>query len=242
MSKSKNNGVDPQALIDSYGADTARLFMMFASPPEQTLEWSESGVEGAFRFLKRLWKFATDNLSTGPVPLPEHDNLDDEEKAVRRKIHETIAKVNDDIGRRYTFNTAIAAVMELINTLTRMDNNSAGSKAILHEGLEVILLLMSPIVPHITQYLWSELGHDGLIMDAGWPLADPAALARDETELIVQVNGRLRGKIRVPVEATEEIIRNQALENENVSRFLSDKQIKKTVHVPGRLINIVTST
>jgi leucyl-tRNA synthetase len=153
MSKSKNNGVDPQSLIDSYGADTARLFMMFTSPPEQTLEWSESGVEGSYRFLKRLWKFAADNIDSGPVPALDKSSLSGEQRAVRLKIHETIAKVNDDIGRRYTFNTAIAAVMELINTLTRMEDGSGNGQAIVREGLETTLLLMSPIIPHITQHL-----------------------------------------------------------------------------------------
>lgn len=239
MSKSKNNGVDPQSLIDSYGADTARLFMMFTSPPEQTLEWSESGVEGAYRFLKRLWKFATDTIALGAAPRLDKDSLTDEQRAVRRKIHETIAKVDDDIGRRYTFNTAIAAVMELINLLTRVDSSSGNNRATLREGLEVTLLLLSPIVPHITQHLWQALGHNNLIMDTRWPEPETEAMKRDKIELIVQVNGKLRGRINVPADADDALIRTQALANDNVSRFIDNKAIKKTIIVPGRLVNIV---
>ena len=239
MSKSKNNGVDPQSLIVSFGADTARLFMMFTSPPEQTLEWSDSGVEGSYRFLKRLWKFAHDLITLGDIAELDKGRLNNEQLSVRRKIHETIVKVNDDIGRRYTFNTAIAAVMELINVLTRMDTSDTMNQAIQLEGLETILLLASPIVPHITQALWTELGHGGLIMDAGWPNADKSALLRDEIEMIVQVNGKLRAKITIPVDAEEELIKSIALSNEKVIRFLQDQVVKKTIVVPGRLVNIV---
>jgi leucyl-tRNA synthetase len=239
MSKSKNNGVDPQSLIDSYGADTARLFMMFTSPPEQTLEWSDSGVEGAFRFLKRLWKFATDHLAGGPVPALDHASLTEDQRAARRKIHETVAKVDDDIGRRFTFNTAIAAVMELINTLTRLEGNNGNDRAIVAEGLEMTLLLLSPIVPHITQNLWQLSGHDGLIMDAKWPEADREALRRNDIELIVQVNGKLRAKITVAVDADESLITSTAMANENVVRYIEGKPVKKTIVVPGRLVNIV---
>ena len=239
MSKSRNNGVDPQSLINTYGADTARLFMMFTSPPEQTLEWSDSGVEGSYRFLKRLWKFAMDNITAGAPPALDRSSLNNEQRAVRRKIHETVVKVNDDVGRRYTFNTAIAAVMELINVLTRIDGGDANNRAILREGLEITLLLVSPIVPHVTQHLWRTLGHTGLIMDARWPEAEKEALQRDDIELIVQVNGKLRGRINVPTGADDATIRAEALANENVSRFLDNKQIKKTIVVPGRLVNIV---
>jgi len=239
MSKSKNNGVDPQSLIDSYGADTARLFMMFTSPPEQTLEWSDSGVEGAFRFLKRLWKFATDHLASGTAPALDKTTLTDEQRAARRKIHETVAKVDDDIGRRFTFNTAIAAVMELINTLTRLEGTTDNDRAIVGEGLRMTLLLLSPIVPHITQNLWQLSGHSGLIMDARWPEADSVALQRDDIELIVQVNGKLRAKITVAVDAAEDQIKSAAMTNENVVRFIDGKPVKKTIVVPGRLVNIV---
>ena len=240
MSKSKNNGIDPQSLIDSYGADTARLFMMFTSPPEQTLEWSDAGVEGAFRFLKRLWKFASEIISIGDISALDANELNDEQLSARRKIHETIVKVNDDIGRRYTFNTAIAAVMELINALTRLDKDVESNKAILREGLQVTLLLMSPIVPHITQALWNASDQSGLIMDAPWPQADNEALKREEIEIIVQVNGKLRGKITIPVDADDAMIESEALSNENVGRFILDQKIKKTIVVPGRLVNIVT--
>jgi leucyl-tRNA synthetase len=239
MSKSKNNGVDPQSLIDTFGADTARLFMMFTSPPEQTLEWSDTGVDGSFRFLKRLWKFATDIIDTGKAPDLDKGTLTEDERAVRRKIHETIAKVDDDIGRRFTFNTAIAAVMELINALTRMETNSSNGQAILHEGLHATLLLLSPIVPHITQHLWALSGQPGLIMDARWPVADQDALERNSIELIVQVNGKLRGRITVPADADEALITRTALANDNVIRFIDNQVIRKTIVVPGRLVNIV---
>ena len=241
MSKSKNNGVDPQTIIGRYGADTVRLFMMFTSPPEQTLEWSDSGIEGAFRFLKKLWKFISDNTSSENLPDCDSKNFTNEQRVVRRKIHETIVKVDDDIGRRYTFNTAIAAVMELINVLSRMQDNSDNGQVIMQEGLNTVTLLLSPIVPHITQFIWERLGHTDLIMDAKWPEADPDALKRDELELIVQVNGKLRGKINVPIESDEECIRSEALANNNVSRFIGNKVIKKTIVVPGRLVNIVIS-
>jgi leucyl-tRNA synthetase len=239
MSKSKNNGIDPQSLIDRYGADTARLFMMFTSPPEQTLEWSDAGVEGAFRFLKRLWKFSDEVISLDEPETAGKNVLDGMQRAARRKIHETIVKVNDDIGRRYTFNTAIAAVMELINVLTRLDNTDDRNRALLKEGLETTLLLLSPIVPHITQALWQQLGRSGLIMDAAWPRADEDALKRDEIEMIVQVNGKLRGRIMVPADAEDELIKSRAMSNDNVVRFLKDQVIKKTIVVPGRLVNIV---
>jgi len=241
MSKSKNNGVDPQSIISKYGADTVRLFMMFTSPPEQTLEWSDSGVDGAFRFLKKLWRFYSDNTVSGDLPDCDSKNFTDEQLAVRRKIHETIVKVSDDIGRRNTFNTAIAAVMELINVLSRAEDTSDNGKTIMQEGQNTVVLLLSPIVPHITQAIWEGLGHTDLIMDAKWPEADADALQRDELELIVQVNGKLRGKINVPVEYDEERIKSEALANENVSRFIGDKTIKKTIVVPGRLVNIVIS-
>jgi leucyl-tRNA synthetase len=239
MSKSKNNGIDPQSLIESYGADTARLFMMFTSPPEQTLEWSDAGVDGAFRFLKRLWKFAHDVIYLDTVGDMDPGTFNTEQKDARRKIHETIEKVNDDIGRRYTFNTAIAAVMEMINVLTRLNDEDNQNGLILKEGLETTLLLLSPIVPHITQALWSEMGRPGLIMDASWPEVDNQAMVKDEIEIIVQVNGKLRGKIMVASSAEEDAIKTQALANENVVRFVEGKEIRKTIVVSGKLVNIV---
>ena len=239
MSKSKNNGVDPQALVDRYGADTARLFMMFAAPPEQTLEWSDAGVEGAYRFLKRLWKLAADHLAAGPVATLDMTTLTPSQRDLRRKIHQTIAKVDDDLGRRYTFNTAIAAVMELTNALTRADDASPAGRALMAEGLEVAVLLLAPIVPHITDAIWCELGHAQPLMDTPWPEADPAALARDTVELVVQVNGKLRGRLLVAVDAAEDEVRAAALSHADVRRFTEGREIRKVIIVPGRLVNVV---
>ncbi|SDZ73325.1 leucine--tRNA ligase [Nitrosospira multiformis] len=241
MSKSRNNGVDPQKLVEQYGADTARLFMMFASPPEQTLEWADAGVEGAFRFLKRLWKQVYDHLqqsgvANGPIPVA---GLGPELKALRFQLHQTIAKVGDDLGRRHTFNTAIAAVMELMNALGKLQDSSPAARGLMQEALENIVLLLSPIVPHICHVLWGELRPGTELLDQPWPQADVAALVQDEIELIVQVNGKLRGKIRVAADTKPVIIEQLALENEQVRRFIDGKAVKKVVMVPGKLINIV---
>ncbi|MEE9551746.1 MAG: leucine--tRNA ligase, partial [Gammaproteobacteria bacterium] len=241
MSKSKGNTVDPQPLIDKYGADTVRLFMMFASPPEQSLEWSDSAVEGAFRFLKRLWKLAAEHLNDETPPELNHKELTNEQRDLRRKIHTTIIKVNDDIGRRYTFNTAIAAVMELINALSQAQDESPNGKAIMREGLKTAVLLLSPIVPHITDAIWQALGNKEMIIDADWPEVDQSALVQDEIQLIVQVNGKLRARIKVPVGAAQDRIEEIALDDENVIRFTEGKDIKKIVVVPDRLVNIVIS-
>jgi len=242
MSKSRNNGVDPQKLVEQYGADTARLFMMFASPPEQTLEWADAGVEGAFRFLKRLWKQVYDHLQqSGPVigPTPVA-GLSPELRALRFQLHQTIAKVGDDLGRRHTFNTAIAAVMELMNALGKLQDSSPPARGLMQEALENIVLLLSPIVPHICHALWRELRPGTELLDQPWPQADSAALVQDEIELIVQVNGKLRGKIRVAADTKPVGIEQLALENEQVRRFMDGKAVKKVVMVPGKLINIVT--
>lgn len=239
MSKSKGNTVDPQALIEQYGADTVRLFTMFAAPPEQSLEWSDSGVEGAFRFLKRLWKIVYEHVHSEQVAL-EVANLSATEKALRRQVHETIVKVNDDIGRRYTFNTAIAAMMELLNALQRAEKTPQ-TVAIMQEGLEAIVLMLSPIVPHVTQTLWEILGHDGLVIDVAFPQADATALIKDEIELVVQVNGKLRGKITVAVNAENQVIEQLALTEENVQKHLDGKTVKKVVIVPKKLVNIVVT-
>ncbi|SES96579.1 leucyl-tRNA synthetase [Nitrosospira multiformis] len=241
MSKSRNNGVDPQKLVEQYGADTARLFMMFASPPEQTLEWADAGVEGAFRFLKRLWKQVYDHLQqsgavNGPIPVAD---LGPELKALRFQLHQTIAKVGDDLGRRHTFNTAIAAVMELMNALGKLQDSSPAARGLMQEALENIVLLLSPIVPHICHVLWRELRPGTELLDQPWRQADVAALVQDEIELIVQVNGKLRGKIRVAADTKPVIIEQLALENEQVRRFIDGKAVKKVVMVPGKLINIV---
>ena len=241
MSKSKDNTVDPQPLIDKYGADTVRLFMMFASPPEQSLEWSDTGIEGAHRFLKRLWKFASTHINGGRPPNLSVATMTDVQHEVRRKIHMTIDKVNDDIGRRYTFNTAIAAVMEMINALSRCELKNDNDQAIMHEGVETAILLLSPIVPHITDALWAELGHTEPLIDATWPKSDPTVLEQNEIEMVVQINGKLRGKITVTKNAKQKQIENQAVEDEKVKRYLEGKTIKKIIVIPERLVNIVVS-
>ena len=241
MSKSKGNTVDPQLLIDQYGADTVRLFTMFAAPPEQSLEWSDSAVEGAFRFLKRLWKLAVIHFEDGAPPAINRDKLTGDQKQRRHKIHSTIDKVNDDIGRRYTFNTAIAAVMEMINTISQAQDDSDNGKAIMHEGLETAVLLLSPIVPHIADAIWRMFGRKEQIIDAAWPVVDESALVQDKIQLIIQVNGKLRARIEVPADAEQEVIEKKALADKNVRRFTNNKTIKKIVVVPGRLVNIVIS-
>ncbi len=241
MSKSKGNTVDPQPLIEKYGADTVRLFMMFAAPPDQSLEWSESGVEGAHRFLKRLWKLAHTHLKKDNAGQLDKNSLSDEQAQVRRKIHLTINKVNDDIGRRYTFNTAIAAVMELINTLSKASQDDANDLAIMREGIEAAVLLLSPIVPHIADALWAALGHNTALINASWPTPDVDALAQDMIEIVVQVNGKLRGKIKIDKELPKEQIEAQAKAEENVAKFIDGMTIRKIIVVPGRLVNIVAS-
>ncbi len=239
MSKSKGNTVDPEALIARFGADTVRLFMMFAAPPEQSLEWSDSAVEGASRFLKRLWKLVASHVGQEPVPALDVKALSSTELGIRRQVHQTIAKVSDDVGRRYTFNTAIAAVMELVNSLGRFEPETDSGRALMQEGLETVALLLAPIVPHISHVLWQELGNTDAIIDASWPKADEAALARDTVELVVQVNGKLRGHIAVPASADRDTIEQTALGNNNVARFLEGRPPRKVILVPGKLVNIV---
>jgi leucyl-tRNA synthetase len=239
MSKSKGNTVDPQALINEYGADTARLFMMFAAPPEQSLEWSDEGVQGSHRFLRRVWKQVYDHLSTGTVVALDTTSLTDSQKDMRRQVHETINKCSDDIGRRFTFNTAIAAVMELMNTLSRFEDNSEQGRAIMQEALEAITLMLSPMVPHITHTLWRALGKQTTLIDEAWPEVDESALKRDSIEIVVQVNGKLRARIAVAADADKATIEQTALADENVQRFTEGKQIIKVIIVPGKLVNIV---
>ena len=241
MSKSKNNGVDPQALVGRYGADTVRLFMMFAAPPELTLEWSEAGVEGSQRFLKRLWKAVAEHVNQGAVPALDRAALDADQRALRCQIHETIAKVSDDIGRRYTFNTAIAAVMELLNAVTRSGDSTPQDRAVKQEAYVAITLLLSPIVPHIAESLWNALGHTGSVLKARWPAADPEALKRDSLELVVQVNGKLRGRITVPADAGQAQLEQAALNEPSVQPFVQGKTVRKIVVVQGRLVNVVVA-
>ena len=241
MSKSKGNTVDPQALLDRYGADTVRLFMMFAAPPDQSLEWSDSGVEGASRFLHRLWKAVFSHGSGTPAPVLDADALDDRQKAFRRKVHETVRKVGDDVGRRYTFNTAIAANMELLNEVGRFKDDSPSGRAVLQEALQLVVLMLNPIVPHISHALWQALGHADSVADQPWPQADESALVKDSVELVVQVNGKVRGKIAVAAGAADELIIDAALAEPNVKRFMQGKALRKPIVVPGRLVNLVVA-
>jgi leucyl-tRNA synthetase len=241
MSKSKGNTVDPQSLIELYGADTVRLFSMFAAPPEQSLEWSDSGVEGANRFLKRLWKLVHRQLEGGEIVALDIASLDEQQKAARRKSHETIAKVSDDFGRRQTFNTAIAAIMELCNELAKLDRDNEQSRAVIAEALRAIVLMLSPIVPHISHYLWPVLGGEGDVLNASWPVVDKSALTRDSIEMVVQVNGKVRAKMTVAVDTDKESVEAMALKQDNVQRFLEGVTVRKVIVVAGKLVNIVAN-
>ncbi len=239
MSKSKGNTVDPQGLIDQYGADTARLFIMFAAPPEQSLEWSDKAVEGASRFLKRLWRAVYEHVESGSVVALDKSALSDAQQDMRSKTQQTLQKMGDDIGRRHTFNTAIAAVMELMNTLTKFEDESPQGKAVCQEALEIAVLTLSPITPHICHELWQALGHDEALVSAAWPEVDESALVQDNIELMVQVNGKLRSKIKVAADADKEIIEALACADEAAQKFMAGKTIRKVIVVPGRLVNIV---
>jgi len=241
MSKSKNNGVDPQAAIDQHGADTVRLFTMFAAPPEQTLEWSDDGVAGAHRFLRRLWLAVITHCESGITPTLDPDALTDQHKSLRRKTHQTIEKVSDDFGRRYTFNTAIAAVMTLLNDISQHTDNSPQANAVRHEALTSAILLLAPIVPHICHSLWQKMGNNNNIAAAAWPEVDPSALVQSSIELVVQVNGKVRGKIQVAVDESKDSIEKLALDEPNVQRFTEGNTIRKVIVVPGRLVNIVAN-
>ncbi len=239
MSKSKNNGVDPQEFIEKFGADTARLFMMFAAPPEQSLEWSDAGVEGAHRFLKRLWKLGREHVAAGVVAPYSGGELNASQKELRFKLHSTIQKVTDDYGRRLQFNTAIAAVMELLNTYDKADTSGDVGRAVAQEVLEAAVLLLAPIVPHVTDALWSGLKPGTELLAQAWPQVDQAALVKSEIELMVQVCGKLRGSVTVAADAGKDVIEAAALAHENVIKFMEGKPAKKIIVVPGRLVNIV---
>jgi leucyl-tRNA synthetase len=241
MSKSKGNTVDPQALIEAYGADTVRLFIMFAAPPEQSLEWSDKGVEGAHRFLNRVWRLVTQHAEKGTAHAQKVGELDlnKNQKALRLKVHQTLEKATDDMGRRQHFNTAIAAAMELTNELNKFDAQTAEDQIVLQEALEILVLILSPMTPHIAQKLWEILGHEGLILDAAWPTVDESALVQDEVELMVQVNGKLRGKISVAKDADADVIKQEAKADPAVQKYLEGKEIVKEIVVPGRLVNLV---
>ncbi|MDO9622806.1 MAG: leucine--tRNA ligase [Pseudomonas sp.] len=241
MSKSKNNGVDPQSMIDQFGADTCRLFMMFASPPDMSCEWSDAGVEGANRFLRRVWRLAQNHVNQGSAGALDLASLDAEQKAVRRAIHLAIKQSSFDIGQHHKFNTAIAHVMTLMNVLEKAAQATTQDRALLQEGLEAVALLLAPITPHISHQLWQELGHDGAIIDAQWPAVDESALVQDSLQLVIQVNGKLRGHIDMPASATREEVEAAARANENVLRFTEGMSIRKVIVVPGKLVNIVAS-
>jgi leucyl-tRNA synthetase len=240
MSKSKNNGVDPQVLIDKYGADTVRLYTMFTSPPDQSLEWNDAGVEGAFRFLKRLWRQVFVHVEHGLPKLGlEISALTDAQKALRRQLHQALQKVTDDMARRHTFNTAIAANMELVNALNKFEDDTDNGRAVRQEVLEAIVLMLAPIIPHAAQQLWNDLGHADDIVMAAWPQVDESALQQDAIEMVVQVNGKLRGKFSVAATATKEQIEALVLADEHVQRYIEGKPIKKLIVVPQKLLNIV---
>jgi len=240
MSKSKNNGIDPQTAVDQYGADTVRLFTMFAAPPEQTLEWNDAGVEGASRFLRRLWKLTYEHVQAGKPVALDVNALDDKQKDLRRKTHETIARVSKDYAERQTFNTAIAAVMELSNDISRLaDRSSPQSLAVEREAIETAIRLLNPITPHICHTLWKILGHTQDILEAGWPKVDEQALTRSSVTVVVQINGKVRAQLDAPVDCDQNTLQAEALKNENIVRFMEGKAIRKVIHVPNKLLNLV---
>ncbi len=248
MSKSKNNGVDPQALIEQYGADTLRVFSMFAAPPDQSMEWSDSGVEGANRFIRRLWRQVFDHVSSNPAVILDKENMTNDQQAIRRKVYNTLQKVSDDMSRRLTYNTAIAANMELINDLSKFHELSPNAQAVRHEALRLIVLMLSPIMPHVCQTLWEQLAahdkqHDdtNAVMDMPWPEVDETALEQSSVQIMIQINGKLRGKVDVPLDADDDTVKQLALQNENARKFLQDQTIRKVIVVKGRLINIVAN-
>ncbi len=240
MSKSKNNGVDPQTMVGKYGADTVRLFSMFAAPPEQSLEWNESGVDGMARFLRRFWREVTSHVSQPDHPEVDVAQLDAAQKALRRQLHETIQKVGDDYGRRHAFNTAIASLMELLNHVSKFTDMSDQGRAVRHEVLQTMVLLLNPVTPHVSHALWQALGHpETLLEDVPFPQPDPAALARDAVTLAVQVNGKLRGTIEVPVNIDKAEAERLALAEPGVAKFLDGLSVRKVIVVPGKIVNIV---
>ncbi len=239
MSKSENNGVDPEGLVARYGADTARLFTMFAAPPEQTLEWSDEGVQGAARFLRRLWSAVYEHVRAGPPPDQVAAPRTEPQRALRRAAHHALAKATDDIGRRHNFNTAIAACMELLNAVSRFDDPTPAGRAVRHEALAIVIRVLAPIVPHVCHALWQALGYERAVVDEPWPQVDPSALEQDSVEIVVQVNGKLRGRIRVAAGAPESEVRDAALTAEPVGKFVAGKPVRKVIVVPGKLVNIV---
>ena len=242
MSKSKGNTVDPEGLISKYGADTVRLFVMFAAPPDQSLEWSDQGVQGSFRFLNRIWNLIQEHVDTGIPEKLEFDNNNKEALSLRVKTHQTLKKVKDDYERRHAFNTAIASVMELSNKIPKQfitNNSSLSERSAAHEAIMNIVIMLAPITPHLSQHLWWELGKDTPIIDHAWPEADPELLIEETVEIAVQINGKLRATVNLDPNANQETFENKALADVNVQKYLENKDIKKIIFVPGRLINIV---
>ena len=241
MSKSLGNTVDPEEMIKNYGADTVRLFMMFTAPPEQSLEWSDKAINGSFRFLKRLWSSVQSRKDqiTGIDDLDKQDNLSDKQKGLMRKTHQTIAKVSDDIGRRYTFNTAIAAVMELVNELNAFEINDDVDKKVVKEAIKAIILLLSPIVPHICNRLWLDLGYDSSIIDESWPTHNPELMVQENVEIVIQVNGKLRSKITVDQSIDDKALEELVMMDEKIKKYTDGHTVKKIIIVPKKLVNIV---
>jgi leucyl-tRNA synthetase len=239
MSKSKKNVIDPDGLINRYGADTARLFTLFAAPPEKDLEWNDQGVEGCFRFLNRVWRLVYENLAViaeaGDV---DSANLQPAARDLRRLVHRTIKKVTEDIDGSFHFNTAIAAVMELVNGISAAPDKNAAPE-VLREAIETVVRLLSPFVPHICEELWQSLGYEASLEESGWPVWDESALVADTLLIVVQVNGKVRGKVTVPADADKETVEATALADANVIRFIEGKTVRKVIVVPGRLVNLV---
>jgi len=241
MSKSRGDAGDPQKLLEKYGADAVRSAMMFAAPPDQSFEWSEAGVEGQAKFCRRLWGLVDDHLAAGPAPALDTAELGDDARELRRKTHETIARADDDFGRRLQFNTVVSAVHELANAVSRFEPATAADRAVVHEALRTAVLVFSPIAPHLCQELWTRLGEEGLLVQARWPAVDEAALVQDTIELVVQVNGKVRGRLEIAADADQDQAFEAARCNDNVARFLEGKTVRKVILVPGKLLNIVVS-
>ena len=242
MSKSKGNTVDPEGLIEKYGADTVRLFVMFAAPPDQSLEWSDQGVQGAYRFINRIWKIAHHHIDSGIPDSAEIESEDQEVRKLRIKTHQVLKKVKDDYLRRHSFNTAIASIMELSNNIPReflnKDTDNDKRKAA-DEAIKAIILMLSPITPHLSQHLWWEIEQDNLVVDTLWPEAKEEFLQEDVINIAIQVNGKLRSEIQVSQDTQEDLIKELAIEDQNIQKYVSDSSIKKVIYVPGKLINIV---
>ncbi len=239
MSKSKNNGIDPQEMVEKYGADTVRLFMMFASPADMTLEWQESGVEGANRFIKRVWRLVYEHAQLGKTTTLDLSKLTADQKALRRELHKTIAKVSDDIGRRQTFNTAIAAVMEFMNRLQKAPQDTDQDRALMDESLNAVVRLLYPMMPHACFVMWQALGHGETIDNVSWPSADESAMIENEKLIVVQINGKVRGKFNVPADAEQDFVVEQAKQEPNIQKYLADTTIRKVIYVQGKLLNLV---